>query len=346
MDGGFASIDVERLFAGLEGSRLLLAVSGGPDSVALMSLAARWARRPGAEGTSLHVATVDHGLRSASRAEADRVGAMAATLGLPHAVLPWEGPKPETAIQERARAARYALLLAHARALGATHLLTGHHADDQAETILFRLARGSGVTGLAGMRRDTQLASDVRLVRPLLDLRKAELVAFCQHEALDTIDDPSNRHPAHARTRLRAQAATLATLGFDVPVLLRLAHRMAQADDALEAEARRLECLVAPVRGEGLYRAAFVGLDRAEPAIIGRLLRRAIEHAVARPSPVPLCRLERLTAAIREALVSRRPHRATLGGAMIVCGGDGMIEVTPEPIRRRGRARPPQPLPN
>ena len=334
------------MFAGLAGAKLVLAVSGGPDSVALMAMAARWSGGPGAGGAPLHVATVDHGLRPASRAEAGRVAEAAAALGLPHAILPWEGPKPATAIQERARAARYALLAAHARTLGATHVLTGHHADDQAETVLLRLTRGSGVAGLAGMRRDTVLVPGVRLVRPLLGLRKADLVAFCRREGLATVHDPSNADPAYARARLRARAATLAGLGLDVPALLRLAGRMAQADDALEAEARRLERVIAPAKAEGFYRAAFAGIERAQPAILGRLLGRAVEHAVPRTDPIPLRRLEALTAAVRDALAGGRPHRATLGGARIVCAGDGVIEVTPEPVRRRGRAPPPRRLPN
>ncbi len=344
--GDAASVAVDGVFAGLERANLLLAVSGGPDSVALMGMAARWARRLGAEAPTLHVATVDHGLRPASRAEADRVGAAAAVLGFSHAVLPWEGPKPATGIQERARAARYALLIAHACAVGATHVLTGHHADDQAETVLLRLTRGSGVTGLAGMRRDTALAPGLRLLRPLLGLRKAELVEFCRREGLHTIHDPSNVDQAYARARLRAQASTLASLGLDVPALLRLASRMAQADDALDAEVRRLEQVVAPVRTDGLYRAGFAGVGRAEPAIVGRLLKRAVEHAASRTGPISLRRLEALTAAVRDALAAGRPHRATLGGARIVCGGDGVVEVTPEPSRRRGRADPPRSLPN
>ena len=257
---------LDRIFAGLQTAKLLLAVSGGPDSVALMGMAARWARSLGTEAPALHVATVDHDLRPTSGIEAELVAGAAEVLGLPHAILRWEGPKPETAVQERARVARYALLAAQARAIGATHILTGHHADDQAETVLLRLMRGSGVTGLAGMRRDTALAPGLRLVRPLLGLRKADLVAFCVREGLGTIHDPSNVDPAYARTGLRAQAATLASLGLDVPALLRLAERMARADDALDAETRRLEQLLAPARADGLYRAGFARAVGAQPA--------------------------------------------------------------------------------
>ena len=332
---GFA---LDRIFAGLETAKLLLAVSGGPDSVALMGMAARWARSLGTEAPALHVATVDHGLRPASGSEAERVAEAAAALRLPHAILRWEGPKPKTAVQERARAARYALLAAQARAVGATHILTGHHANDQAETVLLRLMRGSGVTGLAGMRRDTALAPGLRLVRPLLGLRKADLAAVCVREGLDTIHDPSNVDPNYTRTGLRAQAATLASLGLDVPALLRLAERMARADDALDAETRRVEQLLAPARADGLYRAGFAAAAGAQAVIVGRLLQRAVEHAVPGGGFISLRRLEALTTAVCDALAAGRPHRATLAGARIVCGRDGVIEVAPEPTRRRGRA--------
>ncbi len=332
------------VFTGLERSSLLLAVSGGPDSVALMAMAARWSAGLGTEAPTLRVATVDHGLRPGSRAEAGQVAVMAGALGLAHAILDWEGPKPTTGVQARARAARYALLAAHARAVGATCVLTGHHADDQAETVLLRLLRGSGVAGLAGMRRDTALAPGLRLVRPLLGVRKAELVAFCQRRGLSTVEDPSNADPAYARARLRARASSLASLGLDGPALLRLAGRMARADDALDAETSRLERLLAPRKAGNLYRADFTEVIRAEPAILGRLLERAIEHAVPRTGPLPLRRLESLTAAIGDALALGRSHRATLGGARIVCGGDAVVEVTPEPTRRRGRADPGRPV--
>ena len=109
---GFAPAQLAALFDGLESRTLLLAVSGGPDSLALMHLAARWGR------ARLHVATVDHGLRPDAASEALGVAAAAQRLGLPHAILPWLGPKPRTRIQERARDARYALLAAHAHTHG------------------------------------------------------------------------------------------------------------------------------------------------------------------------------------------------------------------------------------
>jgi tRNA(Ile)-lysidine synthase len=196
--------------------RLLLAVSGGPDSVALMLLCAQWAERPAHE---IAVATVDHGLRPESRAEAETVGHWAAAMGFAHRLLTWREEKPATRIQERARAARYALLSECAEQIGAEAVVTAHHADDQAETILFRLTRGSGVAGLAGMKPQARCGAAL-LLRPLLGVEKAELVALCDDSRHPYFSDPSNADEAYARARLRKLMPTLAAQGLDKPALL------------------------------------------------------------------------------------------------------------------------------
>src|SRR3954468_6794572 len=141
------------LFADLSDEpALILAISGGPDSTALMWLAARWrARRK--RGPKLIAVTIDHGLRPESAREALTVKRLARKLGIAHRTMAWTGTKPATGIQEAARNARYRLLADAARKSGARHILTAHTLDDQAETVLFRLARGSGVSGLKGMTR-------------------------------------------------------------------------------------------------------------------------------------------------------------------------------------------------
>src|SRR6201988_2587918 len=143
--------EAARLFGALENvAALILAVSGGPDSTALLWLAARWrARRK--HGPKLLAVTVDHGLRKESASEARAVARLARKLGVTHRSLRWAGKKPKTGIQEAAREARYRLLGAAAKKAGATHIVTAHPQDDQAETVLFRLMRGSGVSGLSGM---------------------------------------------------------------------------------------------------------------------------------------------------------------------------------------------------
>ena len=228
-------LDPNRLLAPLAGAkRLLLAVSGGPDSVALMLLAAAMAGR---DTVPIEVATVDHGLRRESRAEAETVGDWARSLGFAHHVLIWEGEKPATRIQERARDARYRLLEECAVRIGADHIVTAHHADDQAETVLLRLTRGSGPAGLAGMSPLTQ-AGRMALARPLLEVPKEELVALCEAAGHPFFRDPSNDDPAFARTRLRKPGALLEAEGLDRAALLRLARRAGRAEAALAPDRR------------------------------------------------------------------------------------------------------------
>ncbi len=323
--------DLDSLFAGLGPAPLLLAVSGGPDSLALLHLAARWG------GAPLHVATVDHGLREASLHEAALVGAAATRLGLPHAVLPWLGPKPRTRIQERARSARYALLAEHARAIGSRHVLTAHHADDQAETVLFRLGRGSGPGGLAGMRRESRLEPGLALVRPLLGCRKDDLLAVCKAAGQAFADDPSNHDPAYARARLRAAAPSAAALGLDVATLTRLATRLARAEDALEAQARRTLATLGGRQAPGGFEILAAPLTGMEPEIVLRVLRMALAGTLPDAAPPRLDRLERLAAALHRALREGRASRATLGGASITLRRDTMLMLAAEERRLRGR---------
>ena len=335
-----ASLDVavsDRCFADLATApALLVAVSGGPDSIALMHLAAGWAARQGAAPVLL-AATVDHGLRPEARAEAEMVAAAAERLGLPHAILTWTGPKPSTRLQERARDARYALLDGHARAVGATHVLTGHHADDQAETVLLRLGRGSGLAGLAGMRRLSPLGHGVILARPLLDLSKADLVAVCRAAGVTFLEDPTNHDPVFARARLRASAPALSALGLDRAGLLRLSRRLARADDALEAETLRIERRLAPTKALCSYRIDLAPAGDLSSEIAVRLLHRAVAHVSERPH-IRLDRLETLAEALRAARAAGRAHRATLAGTLVVLDGAGVLDVVAEAPRRRGIA--------
>src|SRR5471030_1836767 len=148
--------DAKRLFADWKAApALVLAVSGGPDSIALMWLAARW-RRALRQGPQLIAVTVDHGLRTEAAREARDVKHLAKTLDLPHRTLRLSGAKPKTGLPAAARDARYRLLAKAARAIGATHVLTAHTRDDQAETLLMRMARGSGIAGLAAMVRQSE----------------------------------------------------------------------------------------------------------------------------------------------------------------------------------------------
>ncbi len=217
--------------------RLLLAVSGGSDSMALMRLAAPL----NASGKAvISVATVDHGLRESSRGEALFVAKHASELGLSHEILPWLGAKPKTAIQEAARHARYCLLIEHAIDRRASVIMTAHTAEDQAETVLMRAARGSGPRGLAGMADDSLVAAGpsepIRLVRPLLGVRREALRAFLQAAALSYIDDPSNEDPTFERVRARRALSELERVGvLHVEALAQTATEMRASSNTLGA---------------------------------------------------------------------------------------------------------------
>jgi len=211
------------------GTRFGVAVSGGPDSLALLLLAA--SARPG----EFEAATVDHGLRPESAAEAKMVADLCEEMDVPHAILAieWDLP-PASAIQEQARAVRYGAIAAwmHDRDIGA--LLTAHHLDDQAETLVMRLNRGSGVRGLAGMRRKSKVPGypDLALLRPLLSWRRAELERICSEAGVEPVSDPSNLDERFERVRIRRALAAADWL--DPEALARSAENLGWSDEALD----------------------------------------------------------------------------------------------------------------
>ncbi len=221
-DRPISAAEAAQLFAGFaDAPALVLAVSGGPDSMALMWLAARWRKARG-KGPRLVAVTVDHGLRPEAAREARAVKHAARNLDLAHRTLRWRGDKPATGVPEAARAMRYRLLARAAKAAGASHILTAHTRDDQAETLLMRLLRGSGIAGLAAMAAVSE-REGLLLARPLLDVSKARLIATLKAAQLDFADDPTNRDPAFTRPRLRALMPALAAEGGDARNLARLA---------------------------------------------------------------------------------------------------------------------------
>jgi tRNA(Ile)-lysidine synthase len=311
---------------------LVLAVSGGPDSLALMWLAARW-RRALSKGPRLIAVTVDHGLRPEAAREAREVKRLARSLDLAHRTLRWTGAKPASGLPAAAREARYRLLARAARASGATHILTAHTRDDQAETLLMRMLRGSGIAGLAAMARETE-RDGVLLARPLLDVSKAQLIATLTKARLDFADDPTNRDIAFTRPRLRALMPALAEEGGDSRNLARLASRLARANAAVEVLADGAERYLAlrdPAAARGGFDAmAFAGMPEE---IRLRLLKRAIDR-VGHEGPAELGKVEALLAAFDRAVVADRPKlKLTLAGAAISLTG-GRIRVEPAPPRR------------
>lgn len=246
------------------GLKLGIAVSGGPDSLGLLLLAA--AARPGA----VAAATVDHGLRAESTAEAAEVARVCADLGVPHAVLGVSVAQGN--VQAQARDARYGALAAWMEREGAAALATGHHGDDQAETVIMRMNRGSGVAGLAGVRERTWVpGAEALLIRPVLSWRKAELGAVVAQAGLVAAQDPSNSNLAFDRVRIRQALAGADWI--DAEAVARAAAHMADADIALDWATERE--FGARVLREGLgysYRPA------APKAIAMRVIARIVEE--------------------------------------------------------------------
>lgn len=330
-DTPLTEAEVEALFAPLQSfGHVLLAVSGGPDSMALMALAAHAAKQAGAPRFS--VATVDHGFRPEARAEAEFVAREAARLGLDCHILTREGPVPETGLQEAARAARYDLLFGCARAIGAHALATAHHADDQAETVLMRLCHGSGPGGLAGMRADTPRGA-VTLVRPFLDLPRDRLVATLAGLGIESIADPSNADARFERVRLRQLAETLAELGLSRDRLTLLGKRAARADSALD---RAAETAFAQHRLAGGMPPAFGPALFGEPhEILIRVLAKALARTVS-GRQVRLERLEDLAEALCGARDRSEAAARTLGGVVFRLDPAGRLSLSAEGPRRNG----------
>jgi tRNA(Ile)-lysidine synthase len=302
--------DLEAL-AGAAPERLGLAVSGGPDSLALLLLA--HAALPG----RVEAATVDHKLRPENAREAAMVAGLCGRLGVPHATLA-DAPPSGASLQAQARTLRYRLLADWAGARGLPALATAHHLDDQAETVLMRLARGSGLAGLAAVRprRDE---GGLAILRPLLGWRRVELAAIVAEADLEPVDDPSNRSDAHDRTRFRTLLSHEDLLS--APRLAAAAAHLAEAEEALAWAAEREWANRAEVE-EGQVTLDPHGLP-AE--LLHRLAARAIDQVRGDAD----WRRDKLADVLDLAALG---GRVTLAGVQISAGARWRFE--PEPPRR------------
>ena len=328
--------EAKSLFAGLEQFPVLvLAVSGGPDSTALMLLAARWRGTLKAKPKLIAV-TIDHGLRKEAKREAAAVAKLARKLGVTHRTLRWSGKKPAAGLQQAARTARYKLLADAARQAKAAHILTAHTLDDQAETLLMRMSRGSGLRGLGAMQRISRLDAGeppLQLVRPLLEIPKARLVATCKAAKAGYVDDPSNRDPRFTRARLRELLPALAREGLTARRLAVLAQRLRRADRAIEAAVDRAEADIAARAGEGMVAIDAPAFARLPAEIALRLLGRAVADT-GDEGPVELSKLESLNAELKSARNrAERRFRRTLAGAQVTLE-EAQILVERAPARR------------
>jgi tRNA(Ile)-lysidine synthase len=333
-----SSAEAARLFSDLKSAgAVVLAVSGGPDSTALLWLASQWRGRLKA-GPKLIAVTIDHGLRPEAAQEARAVKKLAARLRIPHTTVRWTGAKPLRGLPAGAREARYAMLAEAARKSGAVCILTAHTRDDQAETFMMRLSRGSGLAGLAAMARRS-VRGDVVIVRPFLDVPKARLIATLDKAKVTFANDPSNRDEAFTRPRWRRLMPELAKEGVDARNIGRLTVRLARAHAALEAIADRAEqaLLLRDGKRQTLAIDAFLSLPNE---IRLRLLQRAIDR-VGYEGPAELGKVETLLDELTEALAqkARRSFRRTLAGALVGIGRE-TLTIEPAPPRRTQRTRP------
>ena len=302
-----------------------LAVSGGGDSMALMHLAQRWG------GAHLHVVSIDHGLRPEAAGEAAMVAQAAHQLGLAHTTLRWRGWDGHGNLQDRARQARQSLLRDWAQQVGVTAILLGHTRDDQAETVLMRLARGSGVDGLAGMQpaREDQ---GMRWLRPLLGLARAQLRDWLRAQGVGWVDDPSNDDPGFDRIKARQALAQLAPMGVSAARLSETAQRMDEAREVLNMAARDAAKRICRIEhGDIVFDAP--ALDALPAETRNRLVAEALCVISSNPYRPRL-------AALRAALSA---PRATLHGALLT-RSHGTLRITREFQAVRAHVTPPHAL--
>ena len=319
-------------------ARLCLAVSGGADSMALMLLAARWRALDPGRAIVIDVVTVDHRLRLASAGEARLVAETAARLGFGHHTLAWTAPKPATGLMAAAREARLGLMIEHATQTGAAAIVLAQTAEDQAETLLMRLARGSGVDGLASMAPVSH-RDGVAIVRPLLAIGRARLVATLVEAGVTWIDDPSNEDDRFERVRVRQEAASLHRLGLDAKALALTAHRLGRASAALRQRTAELLAMPAIVtfsaQGGARVYCDVLALQPADLQV--RVLQAVVEAIGGVCDPSLLAKVETLVATAPVSLSRRR----TLGRVMLSPRGPRLANMSANAIdvvREQARA--------
>ncbi|MCC2112058.1 MAG: tRNA lysidine(34) synthetase TilS [Hyphomicrobiales bacterium] len=324
--------DAERLLAPWRDARgLALAVSGGADSMALLLLAARW-RDKLSNPPRIVAFTVDHGLRPEAAAEAEFVANAAAELGVEHHTLYWVGEKPTGNVQAAARKARYRLLADAAVERGLDHVVTAHHLDDQAETFMLRLARGSGVYGLAAMD-DERKAHGITIARPFLKMAKRRLETTLKAASRGWIEDPSNRDARYSRVRMRQLMPRLVEEDLTAERLAATAARLRRAATALETVVDDVLWSILELHPAGVAQVDAARL-MAQPEEIGlRALARLVRCIGGGEFPPRLARLEAVYGELGAACADNRRVKRTLGGAVLRYDG-GTLTI----FREIGRA--------
>ncbi len=351
-DAPITDDEIRARFEPMLGAPMAVAVSGGADSMALMHLAARALQLIPPQLKSmtppgrprLMVLTVDHGLRSGSAEDAAWVASQAEAAGIPCRVLRWDGEKPTQGIQAAARAARYRLmheaLIEEAQSYDKLqrHLLTAHHYEDQAETFLMRLARGSGIDGLSAMQSvsllqtpptpDGAYGAQLALRRPLLDLPKSRLIATLREAGLTWREDPSNDRDDFERVRVRKALAALSDLGISSGSIARSAARLSRARSAIQRQTA--ETVQARMDWhEGQFGTISVEIFNDLPEEIAIRVLKQLIGAYGGEAPDPrLSEIEDLAERIRATSDRVWPARAaTLGGCRLDWRPDGDLRV-------------------
>jgi len=292
---------------------LAVAVSGGADSMALMLMLLAWRRLIGKNAPELSVLSVDHGLRREAAEEVELVAWISRLYGLRHKAFSWDGSKVDGNISAKSRIARYDLMCEWCAQQQISHLLVAHTLDDQAETVLLRLARGSGVDGLAAMAT-SRIWNTTVIYRPLLGVERARLLQLINDTQCPYVDDPSNHDLKYDRVRFRQALALLEPLGVDAHGLAQTAGRLAQARVALDQSS-----VQAVVQSVEIFDAGYCILDprQLEPhpyeikrRVLSRLLR-AVAGRIYAPAHAPLAKI------LAWVRVQDRPTR-TLGGCLLM----------------------------
>lgn len=297
-----------------------VAVSGGSDSLALLVLAARWARENGREISGV---TVNHGLRTEASAEADSVANLCQEMRLPHRILHWQDWDGTGNLQNAAREARKNLISGWAREQDISTVLTGHTKDDQAETFLMRLARGSGVDGLAAIHASQQ-ADGLTWMRPLLLLGRQELRDILRQRGLSWAEDPSNADPRFTRVRFRQARDRLAELGLSTDVLAQTAERLQTARQALEIATKALAQQAALPQESGSIRLQIAPLRAAPAEIQYRLVAHCLIWVASAPYRPRFESLKRLVT----GMMNRQ--KLSLAGCLIAPLNEDVIEISRE----------------
>ncbi len=290
----------------LKQESVAVAVSGGADSMALAYLLHGWGRYK-----ELYILSVDHGLRAESADEIRLVRKFAKTIGVKFKSFQWLDVKPEKAIQEAARVARYEMMAQFCRTKKIRYLFLAHHGDDQVETFLFRLAKGSGLDGLVAMKPLQVYDDRLQLVRPLLTVGHEDLVATCQIAKIDWAEDPSNHSPKYMRGRMRGSKDVLENEGLSIKRVGQISTRLDRARSFIDQYVENKEKSIVDYKDTKRIEIIFSALKGEHLEVVIRMIRNAIGHLVPNTAyPPRLEDIERLAGRV----VQPDFRGATLGG--------------------------------